>query len=261
MHDLIPLCRQPVGADTVETFNARDLHAHLQVGKDFSTWIKAQIKRARLVENRDYIVFPPEGGKLESTTYGHGKTAIEYHLTLKAGEHIGMVSGTAKGFEIREWFIARANEALKNRTSALDRYPELKAMTELMVGVAEARDRAAQAEAEAKAATLAAHVAQIQAARADAKVEALADTQRMTVEHFVLANGLLQKFPYDDHRRVSDWLMEFCLQYAWEVPKVSVYGKPWTEEKAFPLPAFSAWMRHEVTRFKQQSLRVLRTKP
>ena len=37
--------------------NARELHAFLEVGKDFSSWIKKQIERCDLVEYQDFEVF------------------------------------------------------------------------------------------------------------------------------------------------------------------------------------------------------------
>ena len=68
--------------------NARDLHAFLEVKKDFSDWIKKQIERARLLEGRDYIIFPQKG---ENT--GRGRSSLEYHLTIEAAKHIAMMSG------------------------------------------------------------------------------------------------------------------------------------------------------------------------
>lgn len=50
-----------IGQGEINTVNARDLHAFLGVGKDFSAWIKKQIGRARLVENRDFITVPLKG--------------------------------------------------------------------------------------------------------------------------------------------------------------------------------------------------------
>ncbi|MBK9199807.1 MAG: antA/AntB antirepressor family protein [Betaproteobacteria bacterium] len=58
-----------------------DPHADLGVRKDFSDWIKVQIKRAMLVENQDFIAVPQKGDG--------GKFApIEYHLTIEAGKHM-----------------------------------------------------------------------------------------------------------------------------------------------------------------------------
>lgn len=89
-----------IGAHPVQTVNAREVHANLEVAKDFSDWAKAQIKRARLVENKDFVVLPQKGENLKG-----GRPAMEYHLTIEAAKHIGMLSGTDKGFEVREYFL------------------------------------------------------------------------------------------------------------------------------------------------------------
>ena len=53
MNELIRIENQKIGGGFVQTVNARELHAFLEVKKDFSNWIKKQIERARLVEGRD----------------------------------------------------------------------------------------------------------------------------------------------------------------------------------------------------------------
>lgn len=93
MKELIPIQLASIENQTVNTVSARDLHAFLEVGKDFSTWIKAQLDRARLVENRDFIKLTQKG-ELSAT----GQIRIEYYLTIEAAKHIGMMSGTEKGF-------------------------------------------------------------------------------------------------------------------------------------------------------------------
>lgn len=97
---LIKIDNRQIAQQSAQTVNARELHASLEVGKDFSNWVKAQITRARLVENRDFVKVAQKG-ELSST----GQTVIEYHLTIEAAKHIAMVSGTDKGFEVREYFI------------------------------------------------------------------------------------------------------------------------------------------------------------
>jgi phage anti-repressor protein len=91
-----------IGSETVQTVNARDLHSFLGVGKDFSSWMKVQIERARLVENRDFV---------KLTQKGERQILVEYHLTIDAGKQIGMMSGTDKGFEIRDYFLACERKA------------------------------------------------------------------------------------------------------------------------------------------------------
>ena len=63
MPDLIPFATRQLGSETVNTVNARDLHAYLGITKRYADWIKVQIRRAHLVENIDYAVFHLEGTK------------------------------------------------------------------------------------------------------------------------------------------------------------------------------------------------------
>lgn len=100
----IPLDISTIGADVVKTCNARSVYTELGVKKDFSDWIKAQIKRAMFVENVDFITIPQKGD-------GGKFSAIEYHLTIDAGKHIAMLSGTAKGRMVREYFIECESKA------------------------------------------------------------------------------------------------------------------------------------------------------
>ena len=88
-----------VGDELIKTCDGRQLRAELGIRKDYTTWVKAQIARARFVENRDYITYTQKGvgGKFDSS---------EYHFTLEAAKHIGMMSGTDRGHEVREYFIA-----------------------------------------------------------------------------------------------------------------------------------------------------------
>lgn len=107
---LVPVVTRTFGDDAIPTVNARDLHTFLGVAKKFADWIKAQVERARLVENRDFVLFSLLGEK--------GRPTVDYHLTLDAAKHISMMSNTDKGFEAREYFIECERRAL-DKTPAL----------------------------------------------------------------------------------------------------------------------------------------------
>lgn len=107
MNDLITISAGAIGGQAVQTVNARDLHSSLGVGKDFSNWVKTQIKRADLVENKDFLKVAQKG-ELSAT----GQTSVEYHLTVEAAKNVAMLSGTAKGKEIRAYFIECERKAL-----------------------------------------------------------------------------------------------------------------------------------------------------
>ena len=105
MNELIKIDTRKIGEETINAVNARELHAFLEVGKDFSDWIKAQIERARLVEHRDFEIIEVLTSPKKGSTKARAQKAKEYALTLDAGKHIGMLSNTEKGYEVREYFI------------------------------------------------------------------------------------------------------------------------------------------------------------
>lgn len=96
----LPISQSTIGGVLVPTVDGRVLRAGLNVSKDFSSWAKAQVKRARLVEGRDYLL-TQKGEQLPSGM----KYLIDYHFTIEAAKHIAMMCGTDKGFEVRDYFI------------------------------------------------------------------------------------------------------------------------------------------------------------
>lgn len=102
MSAIIELTDRRVGDDTIQTVNARDLHAFLEVGKDFSTWIKGRIEQYGFVENHDFVTFesaPQNGGA------GNRGVRIEYALSLDMSKELSMVERNDKGKEARRYFI------------------------------------------------------------------------------------------------------------------------------------------------------------
>ncbi len=99
--ELIPIVHHNIADATVEAVNARDLHAFLGVGKDFSNWIKGRIQQYGFVEGRDYGVFAQTGENLEG-----GRPAKEYALSLDMAKELSMVERTERGRQARQYFIA-----------------------------------------------------------------------------------------------------------------------------------------------------------
>jgi len=91
----------------VSTVNARDLHAFLEVSKKFADWIKVQIDRALLIEGRDFLPqnLLPQKGEQDFANQHGGQNRVDYYLTTEAAKHVAMMSGTAKGVAVREFFL------------------------------------------------------------------------------------------------------------------------------------------------------------
>lgn len=111
MNELIRINRKDINGNAVNTVNARELHAFLEVGKDFSTWLKDRIEQYNFIENQDFIIFPETGEKS-----GRGRPAKEYYLSLDMAKELAMVERNEKGKQARQYFIEcerRANNPVE----------------------------------------------------------------------------------------------------------------------------------------------------
>jgi phage anti-repressor protein len=119
---LIPVYKNNENGQVV---NARELHEFLEVGKDFTTWIKDRIDKYDFVEETDFITTPQKRG----TANGGYKIVDEYILTLDTAKEIAMVQNNEKGKQVRKYFIAiekKYKQIVNNPYNALS--PELKAI-------------------------------------------------------------------------------------------------------------------------------------
>ncbi|TDX21636.1 anti-repressor protein [Modicisalibacter xianhensis] len=89
-----------IADELVDAVNARDVHAELQVGKDFSTWIRDRIDEYGFVENQDFVIIPQNRGKI-----GRGRPRKEYAVTIDMAKELGMVERSERGRMVRRYFI------------------------------------------------------------------------------------------------------------------------------------------------------------
>ncbi|AXO13759.1 antA/AntB antirepressor family protein [Thalassospira indica] len=94
-----------LGGETIETVNARDLHAFLEVGRDFSNWIKARIERYGFAEGEDFIRSENLRSPKRASSKSRVQTVIDYYITLDMAKELSMVERTARGREARRYFI------------------------------------------------------------------------------------------------------------------------------------------------------------
>ncbi|UJM32731.1 antA/AntB antirepressor family protein [Bartonella henselae] len=96
---LIKISEQAIGQEIVQTVSARELHAFLEVKRDFSNWIKDRINKYDFKEERDYILTLAKIGERQNVVLK------EYHLTLSVAKELSMVENNKKGREARLYFI------------------------------------------------------------------------------------------------------------------------------------------------------------
>jgi phage anti-repressor protein/phage antirepressor YoqD-like protein len=119
---LIKIQELTIGNGKVNAVNARDLYEFLMIRNDFSTWIKEQVARGRFIEKRDFEVFLENQGN----PFG-GRPRTDYALTIDCAKHIAMMSGTDKGYEVREYFIECEKKLIKplSRLEMIDQMREI----------------------------------------------------------------------------------------------------------------------------------------
>ncbi len=96
MSEIIKISSEVIGTEKTNSVNARELHQVLDIKKQFSDWINIQITSLGLEANVDYIVYEVKG---------NGRPQKEYIITTDTAKHISMASRTAKGKEVRNYFI------------------------------------------------------------------------------------------------------------------------------------------------------------
>jgi len=103
---LINLTQTTIGKTTVESVDARDLHAFLEVQTRFNDWMTTRIEEYDFIENKDYLGFTEKSVKPQG-----GRPSKEYALTLDMAKELSMVERTAKGKQAREYFIECEKQA------------------------------------------------------------------------------------------------------------------------------------------------------
>lgn len=122
--------------------NARDLHTFLEVGRDFSTWIKDRIEQYGFIEAEDYITvqnlsspnsgssktvvfdspnlenqtssdFAPQNGGAKNRDTRGGHNRVEYHLTIGMAKELAMIENNTMGRRVRRYFIQRERQAIE----------------------------------------------------------------------------------------------------------------------------------------------------
>lgn len=115
MNELIQMTERQIGDDVIQTVNARDLHAFLEVGKVFAAWMQDRIEQYGFVENQDFVCFPI----LESKGRG-GHNRKDYHLTLDMAKELAMVERNDKGKQARLYFIECERRARANWQASIE---------------------------------------------------------------------------------------------------------------------------------------------
>ena len=85
MNELISLTQSAINGELVQTVNARELHAFLEVQTRFNDWIAARINEYGFIENQDFV-FTKNPVKIQ-----RGRPSKEYQISLDMAKELSMV--------------------------------------------------------------------------------------------------------------------------------------------------------------------------
>ncbi|MEL6088604.1 antA/AntB antirepressor family protein [Bartonella schoenbuchensis] len=89
-----------INQETVQTVNARELHAFLKIISPFNDWIAYRIKEYGFLENKDFVSFIQILVKRQNA-----HPSMEYYLTLEMVKELAMIERNEKGKQARQYFI------------------------------------------------------------------------------------------------------------------------------------------------------------
>ena len=116
MKELIKIQTNEVGENCV---SARELHEGLEVGRDFTTWVKGRISKYGFEENIDFTIVnlaPPNRG----ASWG-GNNKLDYIITVDMAKELCMVENNELGRKFRKYFI-ECEKKLKEITKEVKHY-------------------------------------------------------------------------------------------------------------------------------------------
>ena len=102
---LVPVFTGTLQGQSVQLCEARTLHTFMGVLRDFTTWIKARIRKFGFVEGVDFLIVKLDSPDLGNQVHGGDRKSIDYHLTLDMAKELSMVENNDKGRIARRYFI------------------------------------------------------------------------------------------------------------------------------------------------------------
>jgi len=103
-NQLVRVSEAAIGGEVVNSVDARELHSFLEVGQDYSTWIKSRIEQYGFTQGIDFIQF-------HNFVESNSKARVEYTLSLDMAKEVSMVERNEKGKQARKYFIAMERKA------------------------------------------------------------------------------------------------------------------------------------------------------
>ena len=99
MNELFNLKAMEIAGHQIRAVDARELHTFLEVGRDFSNWIKDRIDQGMFVEGKDYVL------TLTKTGVRSNVVQKDYAISISMAKELSMLERNEQGKLARQYFI------------------------------------------------------------------------------------------------------------------------------------------------------------
>ncbi|MDP1573100.1 MAG: antA/AntB antirepressor family protein [Pseudomonadota bacterium] len=122
---LIPVLAGEIGGVPCNVCDARALHGFMEVGKDFSNWIKDRIEKYEFVDGEDFSTVETLSSPNLASSKARRQRVIDYHLTLDMAKELSMVENNEKGRQARRYFIECERRVLEEQPRMVHGHDEI----------------------------------------------------------------------------------------------------------------------------------------
>ena len=99
MNELFNLKPLEIAGNQIRAVDARELHTFLEVGRDFSNWIKDRIDQGMFSEGKDYVL------TLTKTGVRSNVVQKDYAISISMAKELSMLERNEQGKLARQYFI------------------------------------------------------------------------------------------------------------------------------------------------------------
>ena len=99
MNELFNLKPVEIAGNQIRAVDARELHTFLEVGRDFSNWIKDRIVQGLFVEGKDYVLTLAKIGVRSNVVQK------DYAISISMAKELSMLERNEQGKLARQYFI------------------------------------------------------------------------------------------------------------------------------------------------------------
>lgn len=123
LRDLVPVIPGDICGESASLVSAKQLHAFLCVGRDFTTWIKGRISQYGFTAGIDFVVVEHLSAPVSGSSKYRQQIEHDYLISIDMGKELAMVERNDKGREVRRYFI-QCERQVKAAAPVPPSYPE-----------------------------------------------------------------------------------------------------------------------------------------